>query len=169
VIRLGSFSKILAPGLRLGWAIGPAEKIDRIANCGLAQSGGGANPFSSYVVAVFAMHGWLERHIIRLRQVYRERRDILLNALEGTMPASVTWTKPGGGFFVWLNLPGPLTARDVLDKVRSKGITSLTGEPFFAEGGGESNIRLPFSFIPPPDLNRGVEILSAAVREALNA
>ena len=169
VIRLGSFSKILAPGLRLGWAIGSTESIDRIANCGLAQSGGGANPFSSYVVAAFAERGWLEPHIDHLRQTYRERRDTLLAALEAQMPAAVNWTRPSGGFFVWLTLPAPLTAGNVLEKARLENITFLTGEPFFAEGGGERDIRLPFSYLPRPDLERGVEILAGIVREMLRA
>ncbi len=167
VIRLGSFSKILAPGLRLGWAMGSAENIHRMANCGLAQSGGGANPFSSYVVAAFVMRGWLEPHIDRLRQVYRERRDTLLEALNTHMPAAVDWTKPSGGFFVWLSLPAPLTAGEVLRAAQLEKVNFLTGEPFFAEGGGERQIRLPFSFIPQPDLVRGAEILSAIVREML--
>jgi DNA-binding transcriptional MocR family regulator len=169
VIRLGSFSKILAPGLRLGWAIGSVGNIDRMANCGLAQSGGGANPFSSFVVASFVMQGWLEPHIDHLRQVYRERRDTLLDALDSHMPTAVDWSRPSGGFFVWLSLPAPLTAGGVLERAKLEEINFLTGEPFFAEGGGERQIRLPFSYIPQPDLTRGIETLSAIVREMLGA
>lgn len=169
VIRLGSFSKILAPGLRLGWAIGSAEHIKQMAKCGLAQSGGGANPFSSYVIATFAERGWLEPHIDHLRLAYRDRKDTLVAALEAQMPAAVNWTKPAGGFFVWLTLPAPLTAGEVLEKARLENVTFLTGEPFFAEGGGERTIRLPFSFLPRPDLERGAEILADIVREMLRA
>jgi DNA-binding transcriptional MocR family regulator len=170
VIRLGSFSKILAPGLRLGWAMGPAEEIDRMTNCGLLQSGGGANPFAAYVVAAFCERGWLDPHIDRLRQNYRERRDILLAALSRALDGTgVTWTRPGGGFFVWLTLPTPLIAAEALARAQQRGITFLTGEPFHAQGGGERHIRLSFSYVDRPDLVRGTEILAEIVANMLSA
>ncbi len=160
VIRLGSFSKVLAPGLRLGWVLGPAEHIERMANCGLTLSGGGANPFLAYMVSAYCRRGWLEPHIDGLRKSYQQRRDVLLAALEAHMPPGVTWTEPGGGFFVWLTLPAPLTASAVLAEAERHGVTFLPGEPFYAEGGGERHVRLPFSFLEPQDLARGVEILA---------
>jgi DNA-binding transcriptional MocR family regulator len=168
VIRLGSFSKILAPGLRVGWATGSAGQIGRMASCGLVHSGGGANPFAAYVVAAFCERGWLEPHISRLRQNYRERRDLLLQGLDAPMAAArsraqgetaISWTRPGGGFFVWLTLPEPLTAGMVLAEAERQGVTFLTGEQFFAEGDGERHIRLPFSYVERPDLARGAETL----------
>jgi 2-aminoadipate transaminase len=171
VIRLGSFSKILAPGLRLGWAVGSAGSIGRLAECGLTTSGGGANPFVAYVVAAFCEQGWLEPHIDRLRQTYRERRDVLLAALAACMPSGTgrkpAWTKPGGGFFVWLTLPPALKARAVLKEAEGRDVTFLPGEPFYAEGGGEQQIRLPFSYIDRPDLERGVEIIADIVARML--
>lgn len=167
VIRLGSFSKILAPGLRLGWAMGPAGRIQSMVNSGLTTSGGGANPFGAYATAVFCQHGWLEAHIEQLRQNYQERREVLLQALKTHMPANVTWTRPGGGFFVWLTLPEPLTAEQLLHRAHREQITFLTGEPFFAEGGGERHLRLPFSFIQRPELARGVQVLGQLISDSL--
>jgi len=167
VIRLGSFSKILAPGLRLGWAMGPAERIQRMSDCGLATSGGGANPFGAFVTAVFCQRNWLEPHIAQLRKNYRGRRDVLLGALDQHMPDVIKWTRPAGGFFVWLALPEPLTAKQVLQKAHREKITFLTGEPFFAEGGGERYIRLPFSFIERPELARGIKVLGQIIADVL--
>ncbi len=163
VIRLGSFSKILAPGLRVGWLMAAPAHVTRLTGSGLFSSGGGANPFSACVTAVFCEKGWLEPHIARLVEVYRQRRDVMLAALETTMPATVRWTRPGGGFFVWLTLPEPLQARDVLHAAHQKGITFLTGERFFAEGGGERHIRLPFSFIAPPEMENGIHKLAEII------
>jgi DNA-binding transcriptional MocR family regulator len=167
VIRLGSFSKILAPGLRVGWLMAAPEHVARLCDCGLYRSGGGANPFVAHVIAAFCQGGWLEPHIARLVEVYQSRRDLVLAALESAMPDAVRWTRPGGGFFVWMTLPEPLTARDVLEKAHQHSITFFTGEPFFAEGGGKRHIRLPFSFIPLKEMEEGVHTLGEIIQELL--
>jgi 2-aminoadipate transaminase len=164
VIRLGSFSKILAPGLRLGWLMAAPDHVARLISGGLTKSGGGANPFSAFVTAVFCQNGWLEPHIARLVEVYHHRRDVMLKALGAAMPSGVRWTTPGGGFFIWLTLPEPLKAGDILEQAHQRSITFLTGEPFFAEGGGERHIRLPFSFISPPEMEEGVHTLAEIIR-----
>ncbi|MDH7486976.1 MAG: PLP-dependent aminotransferase family protein [Anaerolineae bacterium] len=164
VLRLGSFSKTLAPGLRLGWVLAEPPAIARLADSGLHRSAGGANPFTAYVVAEFCRAGHLEPHVARLVARYRARRDAMLEALAATMPPGVTWTRPRGGFFVWLTLPEPLTAREVLAAAEARGITFPPGEPFFAEGGGERHIRLPFSYVDTPDIFRGMDILGQAIR-----
>jgi len=166
VLRLGSFSKTLAPGLRLGWVLAEPKAIARLADSGLRHSAGGANPFTAHVVAEFCRAGYLEPHVAGLVARYRARRDAMLDALAATMPPGVTWTRPQGGFFVWLTLPEPLMARDVLAAARERGITFPPGEPFFAEGGGERNIRLPFSYVSPADIFRGMDILGQAIRAA---
>ena len=165
VIRLGSFSKILAPGLRIGWLMAPPEIVTRLTGCGLIASGGGSNPFSAFVTAVFCQRGWLEPHIAHLTEVYRRRRDVMLATLEDTMPEQVRWTRPAGGFFVWLTLPKNLKARDVLKRAHEHDVTFLTGEPFFAGAGGEHNIRLPFSYIPPTEMKTGIRTLARVIGE----
>jgi 2-aminoadipate transaminase len=167
VIRLGSFSKILAPGLRLGWIIAPAEVIQRIVSCGLKGNEGGANPFVAHVVAAFCQEGWLEPHIAQLVARYRARRDALLAALEREMPEGVRWTRPAGGFFVWLTLPQPLEAEAVLAEARERGVVFVPGVRFFAEaseGGGRRNLRLPFSVLSEAQMAEGVKILAEVIR-----
>jgi DNA-binding transcriptional MocR family regulator len=169
VIRLGSFSKILAPGLRLGWAQAAPQHIARLTGSGLSASGGGVNPFAAFVTAVFCQKGWLEPHIARLVRAYHQRRDVLLAALEDAMPDGVRWTRPSGGFFVWLTLPEALQAQAVLEQAHRRDITFLTGEPFFAQGGGQRHIRLPFSFISPPEMEQGIRTLAEIVRDMLSS
>ena len=163
VIRLGSFSKIIAAGLRLGWVMAAPEHMARFMNSGLAAAAGGANPFVSHVVAAFCQRGLLEPHIATLVERYRAKRDVLLNALAKYMPEGVNWMRPQGGFFVWLTLPPELEAQALLPEAERQGLTYLPGPPFFAEGGGERNIRLPFSFLPSEEIERGVEILARVI------
>ena len=171
VIRLGSFSKILAAGLRLGWIIAEPEVIQRIIGCGLKGNEGGANPFVAHVVAAFCQEGWLEPHIAQLADHYRIRRDALLAALEREMPDGVRWTCPGGGFFIWLTLPEPLQAEAVLASARERGVIFAPGVSFFAqasERGGQRNLRLPFSFLSEAQMAEGVRILAEVIKEHCN-
>lgn len=167
VLRLGSFSKILGPGLRLGWLIAPATTIERVTSSGLFASGGGANPYAAFVTAVFCQNGWLEPHIDRLVSAYRHRRGVMLQALGHSMPQGVHWTQPDGGFFVWLTLPKRLLARDILVVAQQESISFLTGEPFFVGGGGRHHIRLPFSYIAPNEMANGVHKLGEIINELL--
>jgi 2-aminoadipate transaminase len=167
VIRVGSFSKILAPGLRLGWVTAAPQVIEHMAHCGLRGMGGGANPFASHVVAAFCARGLLESHVARLQEIYRARRDAALAALARSMPSGVTWTHPRGGFFVWLTLPAPLLARRVIAAAEQRGVTCLPGDLFFAENGGERNLRLAFSYLPPEDITHGIAALGETVRPFL--
>ncbi|MBC8249238.1 MAG: PLP-dependent aminotransferase family protein [Anaerolineales bacterium] len=168
VIRLGSFSKILAAGLRLGWIMAEPEVIRQIVSCGLKGNEGGANPFVAHVVAAFCQEGWLEPHIAQLVARYRTRRDALLAALGREMPDGVRWTRPSGGFFVWLTLPEPLEAEAVLAAATERGVIFTPGARFFAqasEGGGRRNLRLPFSFLSEAQMAEGVRILAEVIRE----
>ena len=167
VLRIGSFSKIMAAGLRLGWLVAAPEHIQRCINCGAMQMGGGANPFVAHVVAEYCRAGRLEPHILQLRQVYRRRRDVTLTALEQHMPRGVTWTHPRGGFFVWLTLPEGVSVEPLREAARQRKVLFVPGTGFFASGGGERNLRLAFSFVPPDEIERGVAILAQAIREMM--
>ena len=165
-LRIGSFSKILAPGVRMGWLMAPADKIARIIDSGLRVVGGGANPLVANMLADYCQRGLLGPHIDRLRQLYQERRDIMLAALEAHMPEGVRWTEPGGGFFVWLTLPEPLRAVEVVEEARQTGIMVLAGDSFFAETPTGEHLRLAFSYVTPEKIQRGIEALARVLRPA---
>lgn len=171
VLRVGSFSKILAAGVRVGWLVAAPEYIQRCVDCGAVQMGGGANPLAAHIVAEYCRAGKLEPHIARLRQVYAERCTAALSALERHMPPGVAWTHPHGGFFVWLTLPEGVYADPLLERTRARGVTFVPGARFFARGApghtgsGEHNLRLAYSFVPPDEIERGVAVLAQAIQE----
>jgi len=164
VFRIGSFSKIMAPGLRLGWLIGPPGWIERLIGSGLRNMGGGANPLVANILAAYCLQGLLEPHIEVLRRVYRERRDVLLDALAAGMPPGVRWTRPGGGFFVWLELPHPFEAAGVVRQAREAGLMIPAGNPFFAEAPLGQYLRLAFSYVTPGKIQEGIAILARILR-----
>jgi 2-aminoadipate transaminase len=166
VIRIGSFSKNLAPGLRLGWLIGDPEDIERCTNCGTSQMGGGANPFVSAIVAQYLASGKWESHISSLREIYRHRRDIALSALERFMPKDVQWTVPSGGIFLWLTLPPNVTVYELQAASMQKGVVFSAGPGFFVNpNDGTFNLRLAYSFAATDELEEGIRLLAETVEE----
>jgi 2-aminoadipate transaminase len=164
VFSVGSFSKTLAPGLRLGWLLGSEEAIQNCVNCGTAQMGGGANPFVANMVAEYCRGGSLEKHILRLQSLYKMRRDVALAALERYMPAGVRWTHPSGGFFIWLSLPEHVFAQDIKSQALEEGVLVSAGEGFFVNSAdGEHNLRLAFSCAKPDDIDAGIRILAQVI------
>jgi 2-aminoadipate transaminase len=164
VLRIGSFSKILAPGVRMGWLLGPPGLIERGIGSGLRNMGGGANPLMANILATYCHRGLLEPHIVQLRRLYAERRAAMLGAMETHMPGGVDWTRPSGGFFVWLALPGNRPAAEVVAQAREQGLLIPAGDPFFAEAPTGHYLRLAFSFVTPAKIWEGIETLAAVLR-----
>jgi DNA-binding transcriptional MocR family regulator len=163
-MQIGSFSKTLAPGLRLGWVASSGEAIERFVNCGTTQMGGGASPFTAQVAADYCCSGAWEGHVENLRSVYQMRRDTMFAALERFMPAGVRWTKPTGGFFVWVALPEGLRGQAVKREAAARGLMVAAGEGYFVNpADGAQNLRLTYSFAPPQDIERGIEILGEVI------
>jgi DNA-binding transcriptional MocR family regulator len=166
ILSVGSFSKTLAPGLRLGWLVGSADAIQRCVNCGTTQMGGGANPFATHFVTEYCRKGHWEPHVKRLRALYNERRDIALAALRQHMPDGVTRTHPAGGFFIWLTLPDHAYAQTVKKRALQRGVALAAGEGFFVNpADGAHNMRIAFSFAPPEEIEEGIKILSEVIAE----
>lgn len=164
VLRMGSFAKSLAPGLRLGWLNGSATQMSRIADSGLRDSGGGVNHFAAMVVASLCESGDFEEQVIYLQNAYRQRRDTLSDALAEFLPPDCSWTKPGGGFFIWVTLPEGMDAAEVLGRAEEAGMAFIPGVKFCLDGGGRRALRLAFSLYPPDQLAEAAQRLGKAIR-----
>ena len=164
VLRLGSFAKSLAPGLRLGWINGSAQQVRRLVDGGLRDSGGGVNHLTAMVAGELCTTGGFELYVQRFRNAYRERRNALLAALSEQMPAGCSWLLPAGGFFVWVTLPAGLDATALLPHAEAAGMAFIPGANFHLDGRGSNTLRLAFSLYPPQELVHAAQRLGKAVR-----
>jgi DNA-binding transcriptional MocR family regulator len=158
IISLGSFSKILAPGLRLGWVQAHPEKIKRFVNCGLLDSGGGLNPFMSAIIRDVLESGDLQVNIDKLVGIYRTRVQLMDSALRHYLP-SVTYTLPQGGYFFWVRLPGGSDAVALQKKAESFKVNFRAGVRFSSEDAMRDYIRLCYVHYEPDKLEEGIKRL----------
>jgi 2-aminoadipate transaminase len=164
-ISVGSFSKTLAPGLRLGWMVAAPDVIQAGVNSGVMQMGGGANPFAAHIVTEFCCAGHLERHVASLQQLYQRRCAVMLSTLDRFMPPGVRWTHPAGGFFLWIYLPQTIDAQDVKRKTLELGVVLAAGNGFFVNStDGSHNLRLAFSYASTEDMEKAIQILGDVIR-----
>ena len=164
VVRLGTFSKIVAPGVRLGFVLADPAVIERVL---AFKAEGSTNGFASMVVGTFMKGGGLAAHIETLRVAYRARRDAMNEALAREMPAGVTWTRTEGGFFLWLTLPSRADMTKVQARAAEERVVALAGTECFPDGRGTHNLRLAFSLQPPERIAEGIRRLGRAIRAGL--
>ncbi len=159
IIAMGSFSKILAPGLRLGWLHAHPEKIKRFVECGLLDSGGGLNPFTSAIVAEVIESGGLEKNIARINDVYEGRVKVMDDALRQHLP-QLTYTVPHGGYFFWIRLPHGMDASSLRQKAAEFKVDFRPGIKFSSTGGLRDYIRIGFAFYEKEEIVMGISRLA---------
>ena len=168
VIYVGTFSKVLMPGLRVGWAIASEEVIEKIVRAKQAadlQTG----TLSQYIIGEMIRDQFLERHIRVLRQAYRERRDAMLVALDRYFPNEASWTRPDGGMFLMVTLPAHLSASDVLKQALERKIAFVPGEEFHLDGMGRNTFRLNFSNATSDLIEQGIKRLGEVLKSMLTS
>ncbi len=166
VIHLGSFSKIFAPGFRLGWAIAHPDILDKIYVC--KQSLDLCPPiFDQYVAAEFLSSGRLDANLEKSVELYRGKRDLLLSLLAEYMPEGVSWTYPEGGLFLFLTMPEGFDAVKFYDAALDAGVAYVAGEFFHPDGSGRNTMRMNFSFMTKERMAEGVKLLAGLLRVTL--
>ena len=166
VIHLGSFSKIFAPGFRLGWAIANPEILDKIYVC--KQSLDLCPPiFDQYVAAEFLSSGRLDANLQKSIELYKGKRDLLLSLLEEYMPEGVRWTHPEGGLFLFLTMPEGFDAVKFYDKALAAGVAYVAGEFFHPDRSGKNTMRLNFSFMSPERISEGIRLLAELLKTVI--
>lgn len=166
VIHLGSFSKIFAPGFRLGWAIAHPEILDKIYVC--KQSLDLCPPiFDQYVAAEFLKSGRLDANLTKSIELYKDKRDLLLGLLEEYMPEGITWTHPEGGLFLFLTMPEGFDAVKFYDVALDAGVAYVAGEFFHPDRSGKNTMRMNFSFMSPEKITEGVKLLAKLLKDEI--
>ena len=162
----GSFSKIFAPGFRLGWIIGPEELLEQIYIC--KQALDLCPPvFDQYMATEFLTSGALDANLVKTKAEYRRRRDLMVSLLEKYMPEGVKWTYPEGGLFLFLTLPEGIDTIEMYDEALSKGVAYVAGSFFFLDGSHRNTMRLNFSFVAEEKMEPGMKLLGEIIKGRL--
>jgi len=162
VVYLGSFSKTIAAGLRVGWALAPAGIRDKLVLAAEAAVLCSSSLTQLMVGEYLASQPWREQ-IKVFRELYRERRDAMLDTLGAVMPQGCRWTRPGGGFYVWLQLPPGLNSKSMLPRAISSRVAYVPGTGFYADGGGAEHLRLSYCFPEPARIREGIRRLAEVI------
>jgi 2-aminoadipate transaminase len=164
VIYLSTFSKLLAPGIRLAWVIAPEQVIRKLVQAKQAADLNTAL-FNQMVAYEVGKGGFLDEHVKFIRQVYKERRDVMIEAMEELFPSNVHWTRPLGGMFLWGILPEAMDAAEVLKTAIERKVAFVPGASFHPNGGGKNTMRINFSYSNPENIREGITRLGTLLKE----
>ena len=165
-ILLGSFSKIVAPGLRLGWVCAKREIMSKLVVAKQA-SDLHSNSLCQRILHHYLTHNDIDRHIATIREAYGRQRDAMIAAIEAHCPAEVAFTRPQGGMFLWMTLPPQLNAVELFERAVGQRVAFVPGTPFFVDGGGAHNMRLNFSNADEDRITEGIRRLGQIMKEML--
>ena len=166
VIMLKTFSKVLFPGMRMGWIVADEHCIDKIVM--LKQSVDLCTPsFTQLILAEYIKRGKMKESIKRSIECYKPKLDTMLGALAKHMPEEVKWSVPTGGMFIWLTLPRRIDTKQIFNTVIDHNVSYVIGQPFHCDGSGTNTLRLNYSFPGIEQIETGIERLAAAVKEVL--
>jgi 2-aminoadipate transaminase len=166
VVYVGTFSKVFAPGLRLGWVVAPRPILDKFLLA--KQAADLCGSAFAQVTAEEYFRGSRWRRVLKdLTSAYAERRDAMLEALAEHFPAEARWTVPEGGFFIWVEMPGFLDLATILAEAVERGVTYVPGDAFFPDGSGRNCMRLAFCFAEPDDIREGIRRLAEVLEDRL--
>jgi 2-aminoadipate transaminase len=166
VIYLSTFSKLLAPGLRLAWVVAPPQVIRRLVMTKQAADLH-TSSFNQYVAYEVAKGGFLDEHVKVIRATYKERRDVMLEMMDEMFPPEMRWTHPLGGMFLWGMMPKGVDAAEVLKIAIERKVAFVPGASFHPNGGGENTMRINFSYSAPDTIREGITRLGLTLKEAL--
>jgi 2-aminoadipate transaminase len=167
VIYLGTFSKILSPGIRLGWTVAPQPVLAKM-NLGKQGADLCSSSMTQCFVAAYFEQGRWQDYLDSLCALYRRRRDVMLDALAAAFPAESTWTRPEGGLFLWATVPAELDTTDLLARALQENVAFVPGRAAYLDGRGGSSMRLNFSGVGDDDIREGVRRIGEIVREQLD-
>ncbi len=166
VIYMGTFSKVLSPGIRLGWVAANDAIIRKIA---LLKQGVDlcTNVFSQYIALEYLKNGMIDKQIPKIVELYRKKRDLMLKSLEENMPEGVTWTKPNGGMFLWVTVDYDIDTEKLLKKALENKVAYVVGTAFYPDGRGRNSMRLNFTYSKDEDIITGISRLGKVIKEEI--
>jgi 2-aminoadipate transaminase len=167
VMYLGTFSKILSPGIRLGWVVAPGPVLEKL-NLGKQAADLCTSTLSQLMVRVYFDQGRWQDYVESLTEIYRSRRDTMLEALERYFPAQAEWTRPAGGLFIWATLPEFIDSTDLLARALQANVAFVPGEGAYMDGRGRSSMRLNFSGVDEDEIREGIRRIGEIVQEQVD-
>lgn len=166
VILLGSFSKIVSPGLRLGWICAKKDVMEKIIVAKQA-SDLHSSSLSQRIVFRYSTDHDIDKHIRKIREAYRRQRDLMVSMIEKHFPDEVEFTKPEGGMFLWVTLPENLSSLRLFDLAKKENVAFVPGNAFYVDGGGNNTLRLNFSNSDEERIEKGIKLLAGAIKKLL--
>ncbi len=164
VIQLGTFSKLISPGLRVGWICAPVSAIKIIEKAKQAVDLH-SSTFTQFIAAEFLKRGYLDPHIEQIRTAYALKRDTMIAAMKEYFPPSIRWPYPDGGLFLWVQLPDNVSASMVFQQAVHQGVAFIHGRPFHPDGSGDNTMRLNFASSSPENIVEGIKRLARVLSQ----